>query len=149
MAKWGLLVSVGLVVLALFLGSGVFTYYSGDVYWDTDKAGILTGVIHGALAPLFLVAQIFSDYTMYELNNNGWWYNFGFLIGLLIVWGGSGKSTKHIVKNYYRMPGDEKKKSGKDKLSDEDHEKIGKVIEDKIKVHLKKGSKKKVKKGKK
>jgi len=149
MAKWGLLVSVGLVVLALFLGSGFFTYYAGDAYWDTDRAGILSGLIHGILAPLFLVAQIFSDYTMYELNNSGWWYNFGFLVGVLIVWGGGSKGTKNIVKNYYSMPGGSKEKSEKAKLSSEDHDKISKVIEEKVNARLaskKKVSKKKIKK---
>tara|TARA_Y100000310_G_scaffold69970_2_gene65488 strand:+ start:597 stop:1067 length:471 start_codon:yes stop_codon:yes gene_type:complete len=146
MAKWGLLISVGLVVLALFLGSGFFTYYAGDVYWESDKAGILSGVIHGVLAPLFLVAQIFSDYTMYELNNSGWWYNLGFLIGLLSVWGGSTKGTKHIVKNYYHMPSHGSSKKGK--LTKEAHEHISKVVEEKVDAKLfpKKSGKKKVKK---
>lgn len=132
MVMWKLLKSMVLIVLALFLASGIFTSYAGDISFEDDDAGLLTGIIHGVLAPIMLVAAIFTSFTMYELNNNGWWYNFGFLFGILITWGG-GKGTNHIIKNYYRPPKQEvTKKEGLKKLSEEDHKKIGKIIEEKI-----------------
>jgi hypothetical protein len=34
---------------------------------------------------------LFSDnVSMYEVHNNGNWYNFGFLLGVGTVWGGGG-----------------------------------------------------------
>ncbi len=137
MAKWGLLISVGLIILAMFLANSNFSYFSGDVYWQTDKAGFLSGLIHGILAPIFLVAQIFTDYTMYEINNSGWFYNLGFLIGLLFVWGGGGKSTNSVVKNYYNMPKGQKEKPVSLKLSEEDHNRIEKTVEKKINQKIK------------
>jgi len=137
MAKWGLLISVGLIILAMFLANSNFSYFAGDVYWQTDKAGFLSGLIHGILAPIFLVAQIFTDYTMYELNNSGWFYNLGFLIGLLFVWGGGGKGTNSVVKNYYNMPKGQKGKPVSLKLSEEDHNRIEKTVEKKIDQKIK------------
>lgn len=130
--KWGLFISVGLIFIAFFLVSTDFTYYAGENYWNTDKAGIIPGLVHGILAPIMLVVSIFTDYSMYELNNGGWFYNFGFLIGLLFVWGGGTKSTNHIVKNYYTMPKGTKGKSVSMKLSDEDHKRIEKTVEKKV-----------------
>ena len=139
MVMWGLLKSVVLIVLALFLASGIITNYPGDAAFDAKEAGFLTGIIHGVIAPIMLVAAIFTSFTMYELTNNGWWYNFGFLLGILITWGG-GKPTSHIIKNYYHMPKKEdvkekeivKKEPLKTKLSEEDHKKISGMIEEKI-----------------
>jgi hypothetical protein len=141
--KWGLFISVGLIFIAFFLVSTDFSHYAGDSYWDTDRAGIIAGIVHGILAPIMLVVSIFTDFSMYELNNRGWFYNFGFLVGLLFVWGGGSRSTKHVVKNYYNMPKGEKEKPSS-KLSEEDHSKIGKIIEDKL--GFKKNKKKAVKK---
>ena len=143
MAKWGLFVSVILIVLALFLAAGNFTYYSGDPYWSANKAGFFTGIIHGILSPMFLVAQIFSEYTMYELNNNGWWYNFGFLLGILLVWGSGSTGGVHVVKNYYGMSRADKTDSTKAQLSEEDHDMITKTIEEKIDSKLGKTSSRK------
>lgn len=162
MVMWGLLKSIVLIVLALFLASGIITNYPGDLNFEDDSAGFLSGIIHGVIAPIMLVAAIFTSFTMYELNNNGWWYNFGFLFGILITWGG-GKGTSHVIKNYYHMPKREdvkekeivkkepfKKEPPKTKLSEEDHKRIGSMIEEKvtsvIKVDTK--SKKKQKKEK-
>lgn len=136
---WRLLKSMVFIALALFLASGILTNYAGDVSFQDDKAGLLTGIIHGILAPIMLVAAIFTSFTMYELNNNGWWYNFGFLFGILITWGGKG--TNHIIKNYYKPP----KKEPLKKLSEEDHKTIGKMIEAKITSAIKVDTKSKKK----
>ena len=129
MARWGLIISAVLIVIALFLASGFFTYYAGHEHWITSRAGFLAGMIHGIIAPIMLVAQIFTRYTMYELNNSGWFYNFGFLAGLLAVWGGGSKAEQHIIKNYYSAPAE---KEAKPKLSEEETKTIGKIIEEKI-----------------
>lgn len=48
--------------------------------------GILSGVWHGAISPLTLVVSIVNpNVQMYEVHNDGSPYNFGFLIGVAIV----------------------------------------------------------------
>jgi hypothetical protein len=37
------------------------------------------------------IVSLFSDVAhVYEVHNNGGWYNFGFLLGVSIIFGGSG-----------------------------------------------------------
>jgi len=124
MARWGLLFSLFLVIVSLFFASGFFTYYAGDDYWLSHNAGFPTGIIHGILAPIMLAFAIFTSYTVYEVQNIGWFYDFGFIVGILLVWGG-GQGTTHIVKNYYHK-----------KFSKEDGEKIEKIVEEKVNKKL-------------
>ena len=49
-------------------------------------SGFLPGIWHGAISPVTLVLSfINSNIQMYEVHNNGVPYNFGFLIGVGIV----------------------------------------------------------------
>jgi len=52
-------------------------------------AGFFRGVWHGWIAPLSLIIGFFSDATrIYEPNNTGWWYDFGFYIAVISGFGG-------------------------------------------------------------
>jgi hypothetical protein len=52
-------------------------------------AGFWRGLWHGAIVPITFVVSLFShDVTIYEVHNNGGWYNFGFLLGIHAIWGG-------------------------------------------------------------
>jgi hypothetical protein len=57
-------------------------------------AGFWLGVWHGFIAPFMFVASLFkSNLGIYEVHNNGAWYNFGYLFGLACFFGGSGNRT--------------------------------------------------------
>lgn len=60
-----------------------------------DKpSGFLGGLWHGLIAPLSFIGSLFiDDIAMYAVNNNGGWYDFGFVIGAGILFGGSGKAS--------------------------------------------------------
>ena len=54
-------------------------------------AGLGTGLFHGLISVFTLVFSFFNpDVQMYEVHNDGAWYNLGFLIGsvLLFAFGG-------------------------------------------------------------
>ena len=52
-------------------------------------AGFWRGLWHGAIAPVTLVVSLFSHHVrMYEVHNNGGWYDFGFLCGVIMALGG-------------------------------------------------------------
>jgi hypothetical protein len=56
-----------------------------------EIAGFWQGLWHGIIAPITFVVSLFnSNVSMYEVHNNGNWYNFGFLLGIGATWGGSG-----------------------------------------------------------
>ena len=53
------------------------------------------GLWHGIIAPLSFIFSLFDDsVSMYAVNNNGAWYDFGFVIGAGILFGSSSSSSK-------------------------------------------------------
>ena len=59
---------------------------------DRDTvAGFWLGLWQGFIAPFVFVVSFFkSGLNIYEVHNNGAWYNFGYLFGLMCFFGGSG-----------------------------------------------------------
>lgn len=54
-----------------------------------EPVGFWFGLWHGSISPITLVISLFSDNIgMYEVYNNGGWYDFGFLLGAGGVFGG-------------------------------------------------------------
>jgi len=55
-----------------------------------EIAGFGPGLWHGLIAPFAFVMSLFKDNVgVYEAHNNGKWYNFGFILGLMITLGGN------------------------------------------------------------
>ena len=53
-------------------------------------AGFWHGLWHGLIAPFTFVVSLFREGVgVYEAHKNGGWYNFGFLLGLMIIFGGN------------------------------------------------------------
>jgi hypothetical protein len=60
-----------------------------------EPAGFFFGLWHGVIAPIsFVLSVFFDDIAMYAVNNSGGWYDFGFVIGAGILFGGGGKASK-------------------------------------------------------
>jgi hypothetical protein len=54
-------------------------------------AGFWLGLWQGIIAPFVFVVSLFkSNLSIYEVHNNGTWYNFGYLFGLACFFGGGG-----------------------------------------------------------
>ncbi|WKK65660.1 hypothetical protein [Lutimonas zeaxanthinifaciens] len=61
---------------------------------EADSYGFFGGLWHGIIAPFSFVASLFLDnVALYAVNNNGGWYDFGFVLGAGILFGGSGKAS--------------------------------------------------------
>lgn len=57
-------------------------------------AGFWLGLWQGFIAPIVFVLSLFkSNLGIYEVHNNGAWYNFGYLFGLACFFGGGGNRT--------------------------------------------------------
>jgi hypothetical protein len=64
-----------------------------------EPAGFWAGFWHGLIAPITFVISVFNpDVRFYETNNNGGWYDFGFILGASSSLGGS--STVNIDKRH-------------------------------------------------
>jgi hypothetical protein len=54
-------------------------------------AGFWLGLWHGIIAPVTFVISLFTDnVSLYEVHNSGNWYDFGFVLGAGILFGGGG-----------------------------------------------------------
>ena len=54
-------------------------------------AGFWLGLWQGFIAPFVFVISLFvKGLNIYEVHNNGAWYNFGYLFGLMCFFGGGG-----------------------------------------------------------
>ena len=62
---------------------------------DAEPAGFWAGFWHGIISPITFVISLFNPAVrMYEVNNGGRLYDFGFLFGMLIVLGGGQSQTR-------------------------------------------------------
>ena len=60
----------------------------------SPPAGFWAGLWHGLICPITFVISLFMPgVRMYEVNNRGRWYEFGFLLGASSALGGSGSQA--------------------------------------------------------
>ena len=89
--------SVALVVLAGVLLAACAAGVNPAV--DTPDAGgrvagFFMGLWHGIIMPIAFVISLFTDrVSVYDVNNTGGWYDFGYLIGLSCSLGGGTKAA--------------------------------------------------------
>jgi hypothetical protein len=85
-----------LPLLMLLIGSCVPgpNSLSGIPSDEGHTAGFWHGLWHGIIAPVTFVVSLFRPgVQMYEVHNNGIAYNLGFLLGILVVFGGGGSGA--------------------------------------------------------
>jgi len=64
---------------------------------EPDAAGFWLGLWQGLISPItFLISLFNNDVNIYEVNNNGNWYNFGFMFGVAIVFSGPAGSGRGV-----------------------------------------------------
>ncbi|MCW8988633.1 MAG: hypothetical protein OQK75_13290 [Gammaproteobacteria bacterium] len=92
---------------------------AGDTQFTTENpAGFWYGLWHGVISIISMIIHIFNDsVAVYEVNNTGGWYDFGFLVGVISIWGGG----CHM-----------KCKSAAEKKHDKEWEEIGNKVELKV-----------------
>ena len=82
------------VVLTLLVVAGCTAGAPGAPSTE-HPAGFLLGFWHGIIAPIAFVISLFNSHVgIYEVNNNGHWYDLGFLLGVIGVCGGAGNRAR-------------------------------------------------------
>ncbi len=62
---------------------------------EGDVAGFWLGLWQGIIVPITFVVSLFNDrVNVYEVHNNGGWYNFGFVLGAGVLLGGSAAGSR-------------------------------------------------------
>lgn len=83
--------AITLAFVALFLTACVA---GGNELLSTPSseglvAGFWRGLWQGMIAPITFIISLFSDsVSIYEVHNNGGWYDFGFMLGVNAAFGG-------------------------------------------------------------
>jgi hypothetical protein len=92
---------VVLLILVLLLTSALVgcaagpNPQTGTATEHHGTAGFWLGIWHGFIAPfVFFVSLFKSGLNIYEVHNNGAWYNLGYLFGLTCFLGGGGSKTR-------------------------------------------------------
>jgi hypothetical protein len=85
-----LLVGLGILVLLASCAPGP----NEAVGTGEDAPGFWLGLWHGIILPVTFVISLFTDnVTVYEVVNDGNWYDFGFFLGVLFFLGGGGSQA--------------------------------------------------------
>jgi len=92
--KSKVMVIVLILFVALFLTTGCAP--GSERFTEENPAGFWWGIWHGMIWFITFLMGIFTGgrYTIYEAANNGGWYNFGFLIGIGVMFGGGGLASR-------------------------------------------------------
>lgn len=85
-----------LLILALGLGSVIAVSCARQPTPSAagDLPGFLTGLLHGFLMLFSLIGSLFGDVRIYAFPNSGGWYDFGYVLGASMFWGGGGAGAK-------------------------------------------------------
>jgi hypothetical protein len=95
---------LGLVAILLIIMAGCTAGPNPQANTPDDQghvAGVWLGLWHGIIAPVTFVISLFNpDIQMYDVHNNGNWYNFGFLLGMGVFFGAT--SGGFVSRRYRR-----------------------------------------------
>jgi hypothetical protein len=99
----------GVVVLAVVLlsscapGPNALANSASD---DGVVAGFWRGWWNGFISPVTFVISLFNPKVqIYEVHNNGGWYNFGFILGAMAIFGGGAGGGAHARRGRSQKPG--------------------------------------------
>jgi hypothetical protein len=57
-------------------------------------AGFWLGLWHGIISPVTFVISLFNHHVnIYDVHNNGNWYNFGFMLGIVLIFSGGARGS--------------------------------------------------------
>jgi hypothetical protein len=85
-----------LIVLVVLLAGCAASANPLETPRESEPAGFLLGLWHGFISFFAFLVSLFSDSVgIYEVANNGGWYNFGFILGAMTFYGGGGGGASH------------------------------------------------------
>jgi len=93
-------VSIAILAMLLLAGCAAGTSPTVDVLdADGKSAGFWLGLWHGVISIVTFIISLFSDnVNVYEVYNSGNWYDFGFMLGVSIIFGGGARGVKRKSK---------------------------------------------------
>lgn len=88
-----------LFVILFLLGSCTADTHNLKNCLNGINAGFLQGLWHGIISPITFIVSLFeNNVTIYEVQNNGNWYNLGFVLGCYFTFQGTSEGVKKVRK---------------------------------------------------
>ena len=85
---------IALLMIAVVILSGCANVENIENCVSDEPYGFWSGLWHGIITPITFFVSLFSDsIDMYAKNNNGGWYDFGYILGICFSFGGGTKAT--------------------------------------------------------
>jgi hypothetical protein len=115
----------------------------GNERWSQNfhpgaKAGFWAGLWHGLIVIVTFIISLFDRQVgVYEVNNIGWPYNLGFILGLMMSLGGGLRATRRRDKFDYRRLEDSVRDGVRRGISESEKEKAWEDISQKIDERVK------------
>lgn len=96
MNKKKLIIAALIIAAAVLIGCTAGPNVMEQSIKEDKPAGFWLGIWHGLISLFTFIISLFTDkINVYEVYNNGGWYNFGFIIGISIFYGGGTKGASH------------------------------------------------------
>ena len=85
-----------LALLVLMAGCAGLAGPNNVANVDTDHlSNFWAGLWQGLILPISFVISLFTDnISIYDVHNNGNWYDFGFVLGAIVLPGGAGSTGR-------------------------------------------------------
>jgi hypothetical protein len=88
---YALLIMMVFVLSACAAGPNILANSENE---EGEVAGFWRGLWHGFISPVTFIVSLFNDNVgIYEVHNTGGWYNFGFMAGVSMIFGGGGSGS--------------------------------------------------------
>lgn len=83
-----------MLFLVLMTAAALFTACATHSTQAIDNPpGFWSGLLHGFIMLFSFIGSLFTDFKMYSIPNAGGWYDFGYLLGASIFFGGGGSKA--------------------------------------------------------
>lgn len=80
---------IGISLIAVVLLAGCAKSIDVTACVGDKTYGFWNGLWHGIISPVTFIVSLFKErVAIYAVNNNGGWYDFGFMLGISIIFGG-------------------------------------------------------------
>ncbi len=87
--------TLGLLLCSMLFLAACAHVVDVDPCREGPTYGLLGGLWHGFICPAsFFISLILDDVSIYAVNNNGGWYDFGFVLGSGILFGGGSRAAR-------------------------------------------------------
>jgi len=66
----------------------------------SDLPGFFLGLLHGYISLFSLIASLFVDIRIYAYPNSGWWYDLGFILGVMAFYGSGTRTYTYTYRRW-------------------------------------------------